>query len=251
MVRIIHCICGERLEGANDRALFEAFRAHIQSAHPDFPVTDQDIRRTFEEWVGSERWDGERREVTGPIEVRPLGPNTLDDFLTYFDRRAFMDNPFWFGCYCLESHGIDPDLQTAAENRDSKIGFIRDGSARGFLAYVDGEPVGWCNAGSRSVLPGVLQKFLAGTEHDPAERIGAIACFNVSAPYRGSGVARALLDAACEGLRAQGFPAVEAYPRKGELSEARSYRGPLEMYERAGFERHSETEYYLVMRKRL
>jgi ribosomal protein S18 acetylase RimI-like enzyme len=251
MARVIHCICGERLQSGDDAGLFEVFRAHVHTAHPEFPVTHDDIRRTFDTWAGNERWDGERREVTEPIEVRALGVDTLDDFLAYFDRRAFMDNPFWFGCYCLEGHDIDPGLQPPSQNRETKMGFVRDGSARGFLAFVGGEPVGWCNAAPRSLLPGILHGLLQGTDQDPNERIGAIACFNVAAPYRGSGVGRTLLDAACEGLRAQGFDLMESYPRKGQPSEARSYRGPLSMYESAGFERHGETQHYLVMRKRL
>ena len=248
---VLFCICGERIEGANDDALLERFGAHVRETHPEFQVTDEIVQKVFGRWAGNERWDGERREVAGPVEVKPLGVETLDDFLAFFDRRAFMENPFWFGCYCMEPHQVDPDEREPSENREDKIGRVKDGTARGFLAYVGGEPVGWCNAAPRSLLPGVLEKVLEGTHPDPDEQVGAIACFTIAAPYRGSGVGRTLLQAACDGLREQGFGAVEAYPRKGELSEARSYRGPLSMYEAAGFEKHGETETHLIVRKRL
>jgi GNAT superfamily N-acetyltransferase len=249
-VSVLLCICGERLEGSDDE-LFGLLRAHSDAAHADLPLSDDDIREALGYWSAGDRWDGGRRDVTGPIEIKPLGADTLDDFLAFFDRRAFMDNPFWFGCYCLEPHHIDPTRHPASENRATKIGLVKEGAARGFLAYVDGEPVGWCNAAPRSMLPGVLHGILESVEVDPDEPVGSIACFTIAAPYRGSGVGRALLVAACEGLRDQGLDAVEAYPRKGELSQARSYRGPLEMYESAGFERHGETEGSFIVRKRL
>jgi len=249
---VILCICGERLESADDSELFEMLRSHTREQHADFPITDEDIRRNFDQWSGNERWDGTRREVTGSVEVRPLGIDTLDDFLAFFDRRAFMENPFWFGCYCMEPHHGEPTDLEPPENREHKIELVKEGVAKGYLAYVDGEAVGWCNAAPRRMLDGVMRRVLAGTDPDPDEPVGSIACFTIAAPWRGSGVGRTLLAAASDGLRDQGLEWVEAYPRKGDdLSQARSYRGPLGMYESAGFERHGETEDHLIVRKKL
>src|SRR5205807_9538343 len=130
----------------------------------DLPLTDDDLRLVLEHWSSGDRWDGARRDVTGPIEVKPLGVDTLDDFLAFFDRRAFMDNPFWFGCYCMDPHQVDPTERTPAEKREDKIGLVKSGAARGFLAYVGGEPVGWCNAAPRPMLPGVLRGILEGVD---------------------------------------------------------------------------------------
>jgi GNAT superfamily N-acetyltransferase len=248
-MRVILCVCGERLDSSDDE-LFGVIRAHVDVVHPDWNIPDDRLRTALEDWSGNEPWDGARREVSGSVEVKPLSIDTLDDFLAFFDRRAFMENPFWFGCYCIEPHQGDSD-RTPSENREDKIGLVKEGAARGFLAYVDGEPVGWCNAAARSTLPGVLEGILEGTDADADEPVGSIACFTIAAPWRGSGVGRTLLGAACDALKAQGLPVAEAYPRKGDLSEARSYRGPLQMYESAGFERHGETEGHLIVRKRL
>lgn len=87
-------------------------------------------------------------------------------------------------------------------------------------------------------------------EDDPA-RIGAIVCFVVAAPYRGQGLARRILDAACEGLHAQGFTVAEAYPAKRETSDARDYHGRLAMYFNAGFALHRESERFAIVRKAL
>ncbi len=81
--------------------------------------------------------------------------------------------------------------------------------------------------------------------------IGAIVCFNIAAPYRGQGLATKLLDAACDGLRDQGFALVEAYPARTEHSDARDYHGRLLMYLRAGFAVHRESERFAVVRRAL
>src|SRR5437762_6364828 len=93
----------------------------------------------------------------GRLEIRALGPERLDDFLGYYDRDAFADNPWWAGCYCnfyesLTHPAENPDPSTPAfapfrgHNRAEKADRIRAGKAHGFLAYRDGKVVGWLNA---------------------------------------------------------------------------------------------------------
>lgn len=36
--------------------------------------------------------------VEAPVEIWPLAPSRLSDFLAFFDRDAFADNPHWAGC---------------------------------------------------------------------------------------------------------------------------------------------------------
>jgi len=77
-----------------------------------------------------------------------------------------------------------------------------------------------------------------------------VACFVIASQYRGHGVATRLLEAAMERLRARGLRAVEAYPPKESDGTAQgSYRGPLEMYLRAGFETYREAGRSLIVRK--
>jgi GNAT superfamily N-acetyltransferase len=76
---------------------------------------------------------------------------------------------------------------------------------------------------------------MAGQVEDDVARAGAIVCFVVCPQHRGHGVAKALLAAACDGLRTQGLAAVYARPFKGATSSAENYTGPLSMYLAAGF----------------
>ena len=124
------------------------------------------------------------------------------------------------------------------------------GEAHGYLAYLDGAPVGWCHAASRATLPGLDRIPDFRCDSDPST-VGAIVCFNVAPQYRRQGIASKLLDAACDGFRAQGLAIAEAYPAKDARGDARSYHGPLEMYLRAGFTALREDDDFVVVRKAL
>lgn len=116
---------------------------------------------------------------------------------------------------------------------------------KGHLAYRDGQPIGWCNAAPRTMLDAFLD------EPDPdANRIGQITCFIVAKEHRGTGVAKALLQAACEGLRAQGLTIAEATANTHATTEAEHHYGPLSMYLAAGFTVHkTEDRGYVIVRR--
>ncbi len=191
---------------------------------------------------------------TAAIEIRELTTDLLPDYLHFFDHDAFADNPGWASCYCMEPHftgsGEEWEARTGADNRAAVGELIGCGRARGLLAYVDGRPVGWCNAAPRSALAGYDSDPDYRFDGDDGDRIGAIACFVIAKPYRRHGIARRLLEAALAGFERRGLRIAEAYPRKeGSLSDASSYHGPLGMYLEAGFEPVRELEHQLVVRK--
>ena len=183
------------------------------------------------------------------ITIRALVPGLCDDWLGFFDGDAFRDNPHWASCYCyfnFAPHDVeDWETRTAVQNRAASEDLIQRGEMHGYLAYVDGKPAGWCNANLHARFT-TLDDAAIDREHT-----GAIVCFIVAKPYRGQGVARRLLEAACAGFEAQGLETVEAYPRKEAASEAGNYHGPLSMYLSAGFEPIREEDGVVVVRKRL
>ena len=75
-----------------------------------------------------------------------------------------------------------------------------------------------------------------------AEQVGAIICFLVEPCHRGRGVARQLLEAACDGLRLQGLRIAEGNPRTATDSAAANHFGPLSMYLSAGFSVYREDD---------
>jgi GNAT superfamily N-acetyltransferase len=93
----------------------------------------------------------------------------------------------------------------------------RAGSTAGLVAYVDGEPAGWCAVEPRPAYGGLVRNSSraawVGRDEDRAdEGVWAVTCFLVRAGYRKQGVARALAVAAVDHARAQGARALEGYP---------------------------------------
>ena len=163
-----------------------------------------------------------------------LTAERLDDYLRFFESRAFVDNPRWAGCFCyFPLH--DPNRtkwasRSAGENRAAVSACINAGTARGVLAYLDDEVVGWCNAGPWSQFPMLQDSREPGTD-----RLGVVFCFVVAPELRGNGVATGLLAAACDSLQAQGLRAVRAKPKKVASGPAANHLGPLALYLKAGF----------------
>ncbi len=248
----IRCICGETLEGADDASLFVAVRVHTNESHAEITLPDAAITDMIEASKRMEKWDGRRRELPSAPEVRTLTPPLLDDYLEFFDRVAFADNPSWADCYCLEPHlarGDGGNDRSAAQNRADKIELIQRGEAHGHIAYAEGQPIGWCNAAPRSTLAWVTSN--PELACDDAERVGSIVCFVVAPAYRRQGLATRLLDAACGEFRRRGLAIAEAYPAVSTTTQPAAFRGPIDMYLEAGFERVRETRRNTIVRKML
>ena len=168
------------------------------------------------------------------MDIHRLTPERLNDFLDFFDNRAFTDNGDWSGCFCFFPYydpATDGDWseRTAAENRAAMCDAVKAGAASGFLAYADGLVVGWCNAASRSSFPQLRN--LPGD----ADHTGATPCFVVDPEWRGKGVGHRLLAAACEGLREDGMQTMEAGPQKNAKTARENSRGAMSMYVQAGY----------------
>lgn len=183
------------------------------------------------------------------VEIRELRPELGAEYLAFFDDVAFVDHPEWAGCYCRFPHADHAngnwDLHAGETNRAASAAMIERGEMRGYMAFVDGEPVAWCNANLRSSY----------TMFDPDDRdpskIGTIACFVVAERFRRRGIAGQLLAAACDGFKRDGVRVVEAYPRPDEESAAENHLGPLSMYLSTGFEVVGKEGSSVVVRKLL
>jgi len=188
--------------------------------------------------------------MDSPITIRPLTPDLREEYLDFFDHEAFTDNPRWASCYCYFPHAPHDtekwDERTGPQNRQAVGEMIAAGTQRGYLAFVGGKAVGWCNAGLRPTFT-----TLDFPEEPGALPVGSIVCFLVAPGYRGQGVATQLLDTVCEGFRSQGVTLVEAYPRAESTSSAQNHPGPLAMYLSAGFVQLGERDGTALVRKEL
>ncbi len=193
------------------------------------------------------------------IEVRELKPELLQDYLRFFDQ-AFSDFPHWAGCYCgfYETPGNDwdPTAKAGPQHRTARSQQISSGKAQGLLAYIDGTPVGWCNAQPRANFANMRYYTVAVT--DANEPVGSIMCFLVAPGHRGKGVCTALLNAAVNKFHRDGLQIAEGYPttnpskRTWEIPWAEeNYKGPLSIYLKNGFKIHQQLERFAIVRKQL
>ena len=185
--------------------------------------------------------------------IKQLAPDLLEDFFDFFDNIAFSDNPEWGGCYCHFYH-FDGDMEqwgkaTKEQNRSATKMLIKDGTMNGLLAFIDNEPAGWCNVNSKDVYE--KTPIDSESEDNPKGRIASIVCFLIAPAHRKKGLARKLLKHAIETLKKEGFTWIEAYPRKGELSDAHSYHGPVSLFDSESFIVVKEDEHFYLMRKSL
>jgi GNAT superfamily N-acetyltransferase len=186
------------------------------------------------------------------VVVRPLTHHLLDDWLAFFDRDAFADNPDWSGCYCQWFFCDDAEeweARTSDLNRALSIEMIQARRMHGHLAYLDGRPVGWCHAAPRAQLTRIANDPRLAVDEEGA--VGAIVCFVIAAAARRRGVATRLLEVACDGFREQGFLIAEAYPSLVAAGDADNYHGPLQLYLGAGFEEYREVGDFVIVRRRL
>jgi ribosomal protein S18 acetylase RimI-like enzyme len=185
------------------------------------------------------------------LNIKPLKTDLLDDFLYFFDEKAFIDNPNWAMCYCYFYHFAGSrrkwSKRTLEQNRESSIALINSGRMRGFLAYDNTIPVGWCNANSKenySYIP--FEENL-----NDQIKIASIVCFLIDPSYRKKGIARMLLQEVCQHYKKKEFDFIESYPVKGDKSDAHNYHGPHRLYLSEGFSIYKELNNIYVMRKGL
>lgn len=132
--------------------------------------------------------------------------------------------------------------------REAREAFLRKevcnarGGAPGLLAYLDGEPVGWCRLGPRDRYAPLRNSPIpwSGRDEDKADdRVWAIVCYAVRAGYRKRGVTYALTKAAVDYARRRGARALEGYPMatdQGEIAWSELHVGAYGAFKQAGFE---------------
>ncbi|HVO30474.1 MAG TPA: GNAT family N-acetyltransferase [bacterium] len=169
------------------------------------------------------------------IEIKELTPKLWPDL-----ERLFGANGACGGCWCMtwrvEKGETWEDLKGApAKRRFSKL--VKNDEAHGLLAWVDGEPVGWC-AFDRRVEYVRLDRS-PSFSCDDADAVWSLPCFFIKRTFRGKGVATAMLEAAIRTLRKRGARIIEGYPVKSkgaEIPAAFAWTGTTSLFKRFGFE---------------
>jgi GNAT superfamily N-acetyltransferase len=97
----------------------------------------------------------------------------------------------------------------------TQCGYPGAATTSGLVAYLNGEPVGWCAVEPRTAyprLPPARVAFKARGEDKDDDGVWAVTCFATRAGFRRQGITRALARATVDFARTRGARALEAYP---------------------------------------
>jgi GNAT superfamily N-acetyltransferase len=135
-----------------------------------------------------------------------------------------------------ESWASEGPEELAARLRDqTACGSRKARATSGLVAYLDGEPVGWCAVAPRADHARLLRDFRIpwlGRNEDKADTtVWAVTCFVTRVGYRRRGIAGVLARAAVAFARERGANAVEGYPDFVDGGHV----GTLGMFAGAGF----------------
>ena len=205
------------------------------------------------------------------IEMKALTPDFVEDYIDFFDHRAFSDGSPYFPCYCNAFNMSTSEIEKMRELakrcgggaegwqkslRESAAQMVQEGRIRGFLAYDKGIVIGWCNSNDRMNYYRVGEFDLDHVPEDRApfecqreRQIKSIVCFEISPEYRGKGIATQLLQQVCVDAHIEGYEYVEAYPTD-HAQNSLAFTGPVRLYEKAGFTVFSRIASTIVMRKK-
>ena len=184
------------------------------------------------------------------LSIKPLTPASLQDYLSFFESITFAENPDWSVCYCFSYHFTGTKEQWNRErNRSSVVKYVNEGKMTGYLAYLNDKPIGWCNVNNRLNYQRLLKYY--NLIDNPNDKVCSIVCFLIHPDFRRRGVAKQLLQKICDDYSRKDYDYIEAYPGKGELSSEKHYKGPMELYNKFGFETKKEHRSYYVVQKKL
>jgi len=169
------------------------------------------------------------------LEIHPVTADRWDDL-----ERLFGPGGAYWGCWCtwwiLPSKQFDGTAP--ADRREILHRLVADGVEPGLLAYLDGEPAGWCAVGPRERYARMMSPRSRTFRPLDDRPSWVINCFFIARTARRRGLAAALLGAAVDYAFAHGAERIEAYPidpAETKPSPANLFVGYLPAFLAAGF----------------
>lgn len=135
--------------------------------------------------------------------------------------------------------------QKGEGNRMALKEIVDSGEIPGILAYVNGEPIGWCAVAPREMFPTLERSQVLKRVDD--KQVWSVVCFYIAKQFRRKGITVHLLRTAIEHIRKRGGKIVEGYPiepKKGKFPDVFAYTGLASAFHKVGFlevARRSET----------
>ena len=190
------------------------------------------------------------------IIIKKLSAELKDDYLDFFDNRAFSDGNPNGPCYCTSPNQDEETIKQMVsefqENgvketvRKYAVDMLDRGIIKGYLAFDNDLSIGWCNAADIDSYEGFVPDF---ARENKCGKTIAIVCFEIAPGYRGKGIASAFIEQVCIDAKVNGYVAVEGYAQISETRNEFDFTGPVHLYEKAGFSQVMEQNGQVIMRK--
>lgn len=173
-------------------------------------------------------------EAAGSVDVRSA-VGRFEDFAA-----VMAVKPGAGGCWCMS-------YRDSRASNDDRPAFMSVLCSRepgpGVLAYVDGEPAGWCSIAPRSSYRRLMRSRTIPFVDDRDAWVAV--CFVVRAGHRRRGLMHALLDGAVAHAAAHGAEVVEGYPvdvaPEDKVHPVGGYVGTTRLFAAHGFARVAGT----------
>jgi GNAT superfamily N-acetyltransferase len=202
--------------------------------------------------------DTTRMMTDAAISVVPANEASWDDLQTVFGARgeASRCQCQWFKIRDFEWRSVPVDERAERLREQTGCGHPGARTTSGLVAYLDGEPAGWCAVEPRTAYVRLLFTRVPWTgraEDKTDDGVWAVTCFVTRTGFRRRGVSRALAGAAVDFARQRGARAIEGYPmitQPGqEVTRGELYVGSRSIFAAAGFAEVSRpTRRRVVMR---
>jgi GNAT superfamily N-acetyltransferase len=158
-------------------------------------------------------------EAAGALSIVPANESSCEDLQTIFGTRGAAS---WCQCQRYKLRPREAFAKFPVEERVHRLrqqtdcGHPESDSTSGLVAYLDGEPVGWCAIEPRTAYESLVRNARVpweGREQDKADgSVWALTCLFTRAGFRRRGISHALARAAVDFARERGARAIEGYP---------------------------------------
>lgn len=178
------------------------------------------------------------------LSVIPANEASWADIEAVFGARgeAFRCQCQWFKVRNPGWRSMTVDERAERLREQTGCGHPGARTTSGLVAYLDGEPAGWCAVEPRTAYPRLLSARIPWVERDEDrsdDGVWAVTCFVTRTGFRRRGVSRALARGAVDFARTRGARAVEGYPMVvepgREFTWGELYVGTYSVFADAGF----------------
>lgn len=171
--------------------------------------------------------------ASSSVSVVPANEVSCEDIQTVFGTRgeAASCQCQWFKILHKDWDSVSVAERAFRLRQQTDCGYPDAQATTGLVAFVDGEPVGWCAVEPRSAYPRLSNMRVPWSDRNEDkddETVWAVTCFMVRTGFRRRGISRALARAAVDYARERGAHALEGYPMVDRPNEEIAW--PSEMY---------------------